>query len=174
MTGQRYRRLAAFCAALCLSGCASALPAGSRAAIAPAAPELATVYVFNDAKEPLIPLATSLLVLDGERIGGLGGQQYTWFLVRPGVHELSINDPSIPSRELAAARVSADAGGVYRLKYDPRLTHPDGAILVDSLLTAVSGKQLIDPQGLYPVGDIETRALTLKLKLVGNSVGDLR
>jgi hypothetical protein len=152
---------------LVFCGCASTVPKADMPTTATPVPDKATVYVFQ---ATVAIVSESLpLIVDGEKVGVLPLRSYTWFQCAPGAHEVAVGDALISHRVLAAAKISAAAGGTIYLKYvlNPR---PNELGLVGGFIgDLVSGKQVSAPDPLFKVGQDEAEKMIKKYELVGNT-----
>jgi hypothetical protein len=163
------KMLGMFVAAACLSlvGCATVVPPKDGRRLAVPRKDKATVYLICTYGG--IALGAEPMMVDGKNIGGLNRRQYTWFYLPPGEHEITINDPSIPSRKLAGQRQLFTTGKTYYLAYgNYGPSRSDGALLFDAIRQGVTGQQGIaaDPMPELPE-EIALRVIQ-PLKLVGN------
>ena len=152
---------------LALAACATVVPPKDGRRIALPRKDKATVYLICTYGG--IALGAEPMMVDGKNIGGLNRRQYTWFYLPSGDHEITINDPSIPSRKLAGQRQTFTAGKTYYLAYgNYGPAQSDGALLLDVVRQGVTGQQGIaaDPMPELPA-DMAVHVIQ-PLKLVGN------
>lgn len=131
----------------------------------------ATIYLFNGTPKAALDITShDLAVIDGVQIGPLPFQGYTWFYYAPGTYNLSINDPWIKSRKLAATRVELKAGLVYFVRYKVVTYKSDGALLGDIMSGASKNAESFDAENLQFLTEDEAKCLMSRLSFVGNKL----
>jgi hypothetical protein len=147
---------------LVLTGCVLPTPAGNKNRLASANPGKATVYVLGD--------FGGLAVINGTRIGALQGKSYTWFHAEAGIANISINDPSIPSRKMSARSFVLIAGKTYYFRYKVMSFKGDGALVADIISGRSRNALEFDPGDIQELSEAEAMPLIQKYKLVGSAL----
>lgn len=107
-----------FALILLLGGCASTntSPKG-KPQFAPGNLREATIYVIDDLPGISPAGPREVIMVNGRPVGTLDPRQYTWFYVRPGTLDISMNDPQCVNRVMAGTRVNVEEGRSYYFSY---------------------------------------------------------
>ena len=152
----------------CLSGCASAIPAGSKPKLAPPSKEKAIVYVIDDLGG--ISLGSGeIIVVNGATVGSLSRRQYTWFYMRAGQMAISMNDPAIKSRKLSARIFTVEAGKTYFVRYKILRPVSDGALLMEIASGVSKNRDIFKPEDLALVPESTALDIIKVHTLVGSN-----
>lgn len=155
--------------ALMLGGCTGVIPSADKPRSAPLNADKATVYLFNGTPKAALDLSShDLAVLDGDLIGPLPFQAYTWFYHVPGIYSLSINDPWLKSRKLAATKIELKPGMVYFVRYKVISFKSDGALLGEIVSGAAKNADSFDSEDIQFLAEDEAKRLMGTLTFVGN------
>lgn len=162
------KKLLLFVVALFFAGCASAIPPGTKPSYAPVEQTKATVYIIDGLRGMNVGTG-EIVFVNGERVGPLSRRQYTWLHVKPGVMDVSMNDPAIKSRKMAARRFTVEAGMVYYVLYEIETIESDGALLAEILSGASHDAVEFRAEDLTLISPDRGAELINTRKLVGNA-----
>ena len=106
------------------------------------------------------------LYLDGNEIGYINSNEYTWFYVPPGEHQITLN---ARNRIIYYMNINAKSGSTYYFGNSPYMVS-DAALLADAIGTTATGKQTLNAQPLLIFSHNQAAQYLQNNKLVGNSL----